>query len=92
MNVRDSERVFGPTQVERVRRRRYRLRESAVEVFLRRGKRRSLFLDFGSEPRDHARRNDFVRALELRVRVLGRLRGNLRVPMSISRRILIRHR
>lgn len=50
-----------------MRRRRYRLRESALEVFLRRGKRRSLFVDFGSESRDQGRRNDFIRALETRV-------------------------
>ena len=56
-------------QVERVRKRRYRLRESALEVFLRRGKRRSLFVDFGSEPRDQGRRNDFIRALETRVSI-----------------------
>lgn len=55
-------------QIERVRRRRYRLRESALEVFLRRGKSRSLFVDFGSDPRDHGRRNDFIRALEAKVR------------------------
>ncbi|CAM9336477.1 unnamed protein product, partial [Ectocarpus fasciculatus] len=53
-------------QVERVRKRRYRLRESALEVFLRRGKRRSLFVDFGPESRDQGRRNDFIRALETR--------------------------
>ncbi|CAM9507607.1 unnamed protein product, partial [Ectocarpus sp. 8 AP-2014] len=46
--------------------RRYRLRESALEVFLRRGKRRSLFVDFGPESRDQGRRNDFIRALETR--------------------------
>ena len=59
--------LSGYAQVERVRRRRYRLRESALEVFMRRGKRRSLFVDFGSEPRDQGRRNDFIRALETRV-------------------------
>ena len=52
-----------------MRKRRYRLRESALEVFLRRGKRRSLFVDFGSELRDQGRRNDFIRALETRVSV-----------------------
>lgn len=58
------------SQVERVRKRRYRLRESALEVFLRRGKRRSLFVDFGPESRDQGRRNDFIRALETRVGAL----------------------
>lgn len=52
-----------------MRRRRYRLRESALEVFLRRGKRRSLFVDFGAEARDQGRRNDFIRALEIRVMI-----------------------
>ncbi|CBN78887.1 conserved unknown protein [Ectocarpus siliculosus] len=46
--------------------RRFRLRESALQVFLRRGKRRSLFLNFGSESRDQGRRNDFFRALQTR--------------------------
>ncbi|CAB1115756.1 unnamed protein product [Ectocarpus sp. CCAP 1310/34] len=58
--------TWATDQVERVRKRRYRLRESALEVFLRRGKRRSLFVDFGPESKDQGRRNDFIRALETR--------------------------
>jgi hypothetical protein len=41
----------------------YRLRESALEVFFRRGKHRSFFVDFGSSKTDLKRRNVFARAL-----------------------------
>lgn len=40
--------------------RRYRLRDSALEIFFRRGKHRSLFVDFGNTAADAAMRNEFV--------------------------------
>jgi hypothetical protein len=40
--------------------RRYRLRDTAVEVFLTRGKHRSFLLDFGANAEDSKRRNSFV--------------------------------
>ncbi|KAG5190444.1 BEACH domain-containing protein, partial [Tribonema minus] len=43
--------------------RRYRLVDSAMEVFLRRGTKRGLFLDFGVTKGDVDRRNEFVRML-----------------------------
>ncbi|KAJ1384145.1 hypothetical protein B484DRAFT_410900, partial [Ochromonadaceae sp. CCMP2298] len=43
--------------------RRFRLRDSAIEVFFRKGKHRNFFVDFG-HTKDNAReRNDFSRAL-----------------------------
>jgi hypothetical protein len=43
--------------------RRYRLRDTAVEVFFHRGKHRNFFLDFGLTSSDHQRRNIFVKEL-----------------------------
>lgn len=43
--------------------RRYRLRDSALEVFLSRGKHRNFFVDFGSAKSDIKRRNDFATEL-----------------------------
>lgn len=43
--------------------RRYRLRDSAIEVFFCRGKHRNFFVDFGSSAEDVKRRNTFVKAL-----------------------------
>jgi hypothetical protein len=40
--------------------RRYRLRDTAIEVFLSRGKHKSFLLDFGSKAEDPKRRNLFV--------------------------------
>lgn len=40
--------------------RRYRLRDTAVEVFLTKGKHRSFLLDFGANIEDSKRRNSFV--------------------------------
>jgi hypothetical protein len=40
--------------------RRYRLRDTAIEVFLSRGKHKSFLLDFGSKAEDSKRRNNFV--------------------------------
>ena len=41
----------------------YRLRESAIEVFFRRGKHRNFFIDFGSAQDDLKKRNAFAKAL-----------------------------
>jgi hypothetical protein len=39
----------------------YHLRDTAMEVFLRRGRSRTLFVDFGRDaPRDKRRRDHFV--------------------------------
>ena len=43
--------------------RRYRLRDTALEVFLRRGKHRNFFVDFGHLPEDAKLRNSFARLL-----------------------------
>jgi PH domain associated with Beige/BEACH len=43
--------------------RRYRLVDSAIEVFLSKGKCRSLFVDFGVTKADIDRRNEFMRLL-----------------------------
>ena len=43
--------------------RRYRLRDSALEVFFSRGKHRNFFVDFGSSSEDIKRRNRFAKAL-----------------------------
>lgn len=43
--------------------RRYRLRDSAIEVFFRRGNHRNFFVDFGHTKDDAKRRNAFVLAL-----------------------------
>lgn len=43
--------------------RRYRLRDSALEVFFRRGKHRNFFIDFGHTQEDARRRNEFARNL-----------------------------
>ena len=43
--------------------RRYRLRDTSLEVFFRRGKHRNFFIDFGHTPEDARRRNDFARTL-----------------------------
>ena len=43
--------------------RRYRLVDSAVEMFFAKGAVRSLFADFGVTRADIERRNDFMRAL-----------------------------
>jgi hypothetical protein len=43
--------------------RRYRLRETAIEVFLRRGKHRHFFVDFGPSKEDAKTRLAFARAL-----------------------------
>eukprot|EP00638_Chattonella_subsalsa_P021783 CAMPEP_0117866192 /NCGR_PEP_ID=MMETSP0950-20121206/7203_1 /TAXON_ID=44440 /ORGANISM="Chattonella subsalsa, Strain CCMP2191" /LENGTH=660 /DNA_ID=CAMNT_0005717451 /DNA_START=278 /DNA_END=2256 /DNA_ORIENTATION=+ len=43
--------------------RRYRLRNTALEVFFRNGKSRSFFLDFGSKQDSNERRDHFVRTL-----------------------------
>jgi hypothetical protein len=43
--------------------RRYRLRDTALEVFFRRGKHRNFFIDFGPRPEDAVRRNEFGRHL-----------------------------
>ena len=43
--------------------RRYCLRDSAVEIFFRRGKHRSVFVDFGSTRNDAVIRNEFVKLL-----------------------------
>lgn len=43
--------------------RRYRLRNSALEVFFRRGKHRNFFVDFGHTEEDENSKNDFARAL-----------------------------
>ena len=41
--------------------RRYRLRDTALEVFFTKGKHRSFFLDFGSRIEDSKRRNEFIK-------------------------------
>jgi hypothetical protein len=41
--------------------RRYRLRDSSIEVFFGRGKHRNFFIDFGSSEDDVRRRNEFVK-------------------------------
>lgn len=39
----------------------YHLRDTALEVFLRRGRNRTLFVDFGRDlPRDQRRRDHFI--------------------------------
>jgi hypothetical protein len=43
--------------------RRYRLRDSALEIFFRRGKHRNFFVDFGHTKEDLKRRNGFATAL-----------------------------
>lgn len=43
--------------------RRYRLRNSALEVFFRRGKHRNFFVDFGHNEADERAKNEFARAL-----------------------------
>eukprot|EP00981_Chlorochromonas_danica_P010525 scaffold3255_cov191-Ochromonas_danica.AAC.12 len=43
--------------------RRYRLRDSAMEVFFRRGKHRNFFVDFGHTRENAKQRNDFAKAL-----------------------------
>ena len=43
--------------------RRYRLRNSALEVFFRRGKHRNFFVDFGHTEADERAKNEFARAL-----------------------------
>lgn len=43
--------------------RRYRLRESAMEVFFRRGKHRNFFVDFGHTPQNRKERTAFARAI-----------------------------
>lgn len=43
--------------------RRYRLRDTALEVFLRRGRSRTLFVDFGRTKQDTSRRDNFLREL-----------------------------
>jgi hypothetical protein len=43
--------------------RRYRLRDTALEVYFRQGRGRSLFVDFGRTPGDTARRDCFARRL-----------------------------
>ena len=43
--------------------RRYRLRETAIEVFFRRGKHRHFFVDFGPTKEDAKARTNFARAL-----------------------------
>jgi hypothetical protein len=48
------------SSVSAVHLRRYRLRDTAVEVFLTRGKHKSFLLDFGSNAEDSKRRNSFV--------------------------------
>ena len=41
--------------------RRYRLRDSSIEVFFGRGKHRNFFIDFGSSEGDVNRRNEFAK-------------------------------
>lgn len=41
--------------------RRYRLRDTAIEVFFTKGKHRSFFIDFGSKIDDSKRRNQFIK-------------------------------
>ena len=43
--------------------RRYRLRDSAIEIFFRRGKHRNFFVDFGHTREDERHRQAFARAL-----------------------------
>ena len=43
--------------------RRFRLRDSAMEVFFRRGKHRNFFVDFGHEPSDLRARDEFAKKL-----------------------------
>ncbi len=43
--------------------RRFRLRDSALEVFFRKGKHRNFFVDFGHTKDNARQRNDFARAL-----------------------------
>lgn len=43
--------------------RRYRLRDSALEVFFRKGKHRNFFVDFGHTREDSKTRTDFAKAL-----------------------------
>jgi hypothetical protein len=43
--------------------RRFRLRDSALEVFFRRGKHRNFFVDFGHTKENAKQRNDFAKAL-----------------------------
>jgi len=43
--------------------RRYRLRDTAIEVFFRRGKHRNFFVDFGHTESDEKKKNEFARAL-----------------------------
>ncbi len=43
--------------------RRYRLRDSALEVFFRKGKHRNFFVDFGHTREDSKARTEFAKAL-----------------------------
>ena len=43
--------------------RRYRLRDSALEVFCRKGKHRNFFVDFGHTKENAKQRNEFAKAL-----------------------------
>lgn len=43
--------------------RRYRLRDTAIEVFFRRGKHRNFFVDFGHTKQDEKTRNEFAKVL-----------------------------
>lgn len=43
--------------------RRYRLRESAIEIFFRKGKHRNVFFDFGHTRDDAKMRNEFAKAI-----------------------------
>jgi PH domain associated with Beige/BEACH len=57
------------SQVSSIYTRRYRLVDSAIEVFLSKGKCRSLFVDFGVTKADIDRRNEFMRLL-VKVRLI----------------------
>eukprot|EP01038_Epipyxis_sp_PR26KG_P005336 gene5336-7405_t len=43
--------------------RRFRLRDSSIEIFFRRGKHRNVFVDFGHSKENAKQRNEFARAL-----------------------------
>lgn len=55
--------VFQLSTVSGIYLRRFRLRDSALEVFFRRGKHRNFFVDFGHTKENAKQRNEFAKAL-----------------------------